>query len=111
MPGGAKAWVNFNGTGTVAIRASHNVSSITDNSAGNYSVNFSTAMADANYAVAVTSRRSSNTADMNFSATLRPTATANANYPLTTTQCDVICGTVTNGTFADSDVYSVIVYR
>ena len=47
---GAKAWVNFNGTGTVAIRASYNVSSITDNGTGDYTVNFSTAMADANYA-------------------------------------------------------------
>jgi hypothetical protein len=46
----AKAWVNFNGTGTVAIRGSGNVSSITDNGAGNYTVNFTTAMTDANYA-------------------------------------------------------------
>lgn len=45
----AKAWVNFNGTGTVAIRASGNVSSITDNGAGDYTVNFSSAMPDANY--------------------------------------------------------------
>jgi hypothetical protein len=45
----AKAWVNFNGTGTVAIRASFNVSSITDNGVGNYTVNFTTAMADTNY--------------------------------------------------------------
>jgi hypothetical protein len=44
-----RAWVNFNGTGTVAIRASGNVSSITDNSTGNYTVNFTTAMPDANY--------------------------------------------------------------
>jgi len=48
--GSAKAWVNFNGTGTVAIRASFNVSSITDNGTGNYTVNFTTAMPDANYA-------------------------------------------------------------
>jgi hypothetical protein len=46
-----KAWVNFNGTSTVAIRASYNVSSITDNGTGDYTVNFTTAMADANYAV------------------------------------------------------------
>ncbi len=44
-----KAWVNFNGTGTVAIRDSFNVSSITDNSTGQYTVNFTTAMADTNY--------------------------------------------------------------
>lgn len=44
-----RAWVNFNGTGTVAIRASGNVSSITDNGTGDYTVNFTTAMVDANY--------------------------------------------------------------
>jgi len=44
-----RAWVNFNGTGTVAIRASGNVSSITDNSTGDYTVNFTNALEDANY--------------------------------------------------------------
>jgi len=47
-----RAWVNFNGTGTVAIRASGNVSSITDNGTGDYTVNFTTAMPDANYTIA-----------------------------------------------------------
>jgi hypothetical protein len=46
---GCRAWVNFNGTGTVAIRASGNVTSITDNGTGDYTVNFTTAMPDANY--------------------------------------------------------------
>jgi hypothetical protein len=46
---GCRAWVNFNGTGTVAIRASGNVSSITDSGVGLYVVNFTTAMPDANY--------------------------------------------------------------
>jgi hypothetical protein len=50
----AKAWVNFNGTGTVAIRASGNVSSITDNGTGDYTVNFTTALADANYSISQT---------------------------------------------------------
>ena len=50
----AKAWVNFNGTGTVAIREGGNVSSITDNGTGNYTVNFTTAMPDANYCVNIT---------------------------------------------------------
>ena len=49
---GCRAWVNFNGTGTVAIRASGNVSSITDGGVGIYTVNFTTAIVDANYAVA-----------------------------------------------------------
>jgi hypothetical protein len=46
-----RAWVNFDGTGTVAIRASYNVTSITDNGTGDYTVNFTTAMPDANYSV------------------------------------------------------------
>ncbi|UOF82816.1 hypothetical protein [Caudoviricetes sp.] len=51
VSGTAKAWVNFNGTGTVAIRRAFNVSSITDNGTGDYTVNFTSAMVDANYAV------------------------------------------------------------
>jgi len=47
--GSAKAWVNFNGTGTVAIRDSFNVASITDNGTGDYTVNFTAAMGNANY--------------------------------------------------------------
>jgi hypothetical protein len=50
---GCRAWVNFNGTGTVAIRASGNVSSITDLGVGNYRVNFTTAMSDANYSATI----------------------------------------------------------
>jgi len=56
---GCRAWVNFNGTGTVAIRASGNVTSITDSGAGDYTVNFTTAMPDANYAVTVSQSISS----------------------------------------------------
>jgi len=51
-----KAWINFNGTGSIAIRNSFNVSSIVDNSAGNYTVNWDTDFADVNYAATVTSR-------------------------------------------------------
>lgn len=51
IQGSAKAWVNFNGTGTVAIRASFNVSSITDNGTGNYTINFTNALVDTNYTV------------------------------------------------------------
>lgn len=59
VDGSAKAWVNFNGTGTVAIRRAFNVSSITDNGVGDYTVNFTTAMSDANYSSTVTSDRGS----------------------------------------------------
>jgi hypothetical protein len=64
---GCRAWVNFNGTGTVAIRASGNVSSITDNGAGDYTVNFTTAMPDANISVAGSAKESdSGTTDTVF---------------------------------------------
>ena len=54
-----RAWVNFNGKNTVAIGASGNVSSITDNGTGDYTVNFTTAMPDANYAVTQACTRTS----------------------------------------------------
>lgn len=53
IQGSAKAWVNFNGTGTVAIRASYNVSSITDNGTGDFTINFTNAMVDANYSIVI----------------------------------------------------------
>ncbi len=52
----AKAWVNFNGTGTVAIRAAGNVSSITDNGTGDYTVNLTVAMPDTNWCPVITHR-------------------------------------------------------
>lgn len=69
-----RAWVNFNGTGTVAIRASFNVSSITDNGTGDYTVNFTTAMPDANYSVvcgrqSATSENRGKVCNMNTSTT------------------------------------------
>jgi len=51
-----RAWVNFNGTGTVAIRASGNVSSITDNGTGDYTVNLTVAMPDTSWAPVITHR-------------------------------------------------------
>ena len=64
-----RAWVNFNGTGTVAIRASGNVSSITDGGTGIYTVNFTTAMSDTNYGVTSFARKDNNLADGSVSAT------------------------------------------
>ena len=54
-----RAWVNFNGTGVVAIVAGSNVSSVTDNGVGDYTINFTTAMRDANYAFAGSVRKNS----------------------------------------------------
>jgi hypothetical protein len=50
IQGSAKAWVNYKGTATVSIRASYNVSSVTVNGTGDYTINFTNALADANYA-------------------------------------------------------------
>jgi hypothetical protein len=61
IQGSAKAWVNFNGTGTVAIRASYNVSSITDNGTGDYTINFTNAMSDANYSITAWARHNDDT--------------------------------------------------
>ena len=71
-----RAWVTFNGTGTPAIRASANVSSITDNNTGDYSVNFTTAMPDTNYCVVMASGANNynevfnKTDDSNFTTSL-----------------------------------------
>lgn len=76
--GMAKAWVNFDGTGTVAIRTSFNVTSITDNGTGAYTVNFTTEFADANYAVLATSGdgASTNYRVVQVSDVTAPTASA-----------------------------------
>ena len=61
---GCRAWVNFNGQGTVAIRASGNVSSITDNGTGDYTMNFTNAMPDGNYVFVGLSREDNSTGAM-----------------------------------------------
>jgi hypothetical protein len=75
-----KAWVNFNGTGTVAIRASYNVSSITDNGVGDYTVNFTTALADANYSISAMGKATTSgygqSWSTNVSQSANPTSTA-----------------------------------
>ena len=83
---GCRAWVNFNGTGTVAIRASGNVSSITDNGTGDYTVNFTTAMPDADYAVSVTSALTASTLRLvNTSGDTAPSTTSRRFTSLSTT--------------------------
>lgn len=52
---GARAWICFNGTGTVAIKSSSNIASLTDNGTGDYTITFSEAMPDANYSVSIQS--------------------------------------------------------
>jgi hypothetical protein len=71
-----RAWVNFNGTGTVAIRASGNVTSITDNGTGDYTVNFTTAMPDVNYSVTTGCALSDAVVSGNTSRTIAPRSPA-----------------------------------
>ena len=73
---GVRAWVNFNGTGTVAIRDSGNVTSITDNTTGDYTVNFTTSMPHTNYAVGIAWSEDNN----NSTTGALPTARAVNNY-------------------------------
>lgn len=78
-PGVAKAWVNFTGTGTVAINASHNVSSVTDNGTGDYTINFTNALSSANYGLAGAARYGTGSTDggvVSIHNTVAPTASA-----------------------------------
>lgn len=97
--GSAKAWVNFNGTGTVAIRASFNVSSITDNGAGIYTINFTTAMPDANYPATAVSGYLSAGDSGHVSPTLRSLAAGsfqiyNYNDGDALVDSDVVCASI-----------------
>jgi len=73
----AKAWVNFNGTGTIAARDSVNVSSLTDNVSGDYTVTYTNAMANGNYAISLASiENSTNGADLYISNNTDPSTTS-----------------------------------
>jgi hypothetical protein len=74
---GCRAWVNFNGTGTPAIRGSGNVSSITDNGTGDYTINFTTAMPDTNYSCVGSIKEGANTTAINSIFTPAIYATGN----------------------------------
>lgn len=102
--GSAKAWVNFNGTGTVAIRASFNVTSITDNGTGDYTVNFTSAMTDANYSGIATCRYST-TYKIYGNATLLPTSASAAQV------CTGVEDTYTGELPSDCEWVSVAIFR
>lgn len=99
-----RAWVNFNGN-NMAIRASGNVSSITDNGVGNYTINFATAMIDINYSVVLCSTSlTGTTLPCIYSSTQAGSAAL-----MTTTQVRVVCN---NGsTSFDHDVVTCSVFR
>ena len=99
-----RAWVHFNGTGTVAIRASGNVSSITDNGVGDYTVNFATAMADASYAAIGTcnwDNVGANAVDQNVKAD---------DHTTTSVRIRTV-GKVNSNYFADNSEVSVAIFR
>ena len=101
---GCRAWVNFNGEGTVAIRESGNVSSITDNGDGDYTVNFSSAMPDANYSSLVTaiqSQASSSTCSI---------GTRDDDFPRTTSAVRFLAQR-SSGTDVDLAVLNVAIFR
>jgi hypothetical protein len=99
----AKAWVNFNGTGTVAIRAQYNVSSITDNGTGDYTVNFTTAISDANYVAAGTVA-----SDISNSSTM-PIVKATTQFGTpslkTTTACTFLLNFYSGGNADVAEIY------
>ena len=104
IQGSAKAWVNFNGTGTVAIRASYNVSSITDNGTGDYTINFTNAFADANYSIVGSCKYSSAT---NYHHVTLGDISGGSNP--TTTTCRLM--TLANLTPQDCDYVTAAVFR
>ena len=99
---GCRAWVNFDGTGTPAIRASGNVSSITDNGTGDYTVNFTTAMPDANYSV---------TAALGGSTILGADLTLLGATAPTTSAIRIGTRGTTSGTLTDTTYVDVAIFR
>jgi hypothetical protein len=106
---GCRAWVNFNGTGTVAIRGSGNVSSITDNTTGDYTVNFTTAMPDANY-LFLGSTNGYNTTDSGGQVIIVSTASI-AGAATTYTAAAVRFFVGRNGVATDSSYNNVAIFR
>ena len=102
---GARAWVNFNGTGAPAIRASGNVTSITDNGTGDYTVNFTTAMPDVNYC-SLGSTIGTNSAGDGISVTGFGSGTIKA-----TTFIKVLTSYGPNNTQVDTNQTNVAVFR
>ena len=99
----AKAWVNFNGTGVINIRDSFNISSITDNGVGNYTINFSTPFANTNYCVSVFAR------DIDDDSYVSNLAAIKAGSSKTINSFMVWCSSIRNGVLYDTTEYNIIV--
>ena len=99
-----RAWVNFNGTGATLIRGSGNVSSITDNGTGSYTVNFTTAMPDTNYATIASAQRSGTAfADVFVSI--------ENSFPIYTTTAVKLKSSGSEGSARDCGRVSVAIFR
>jgi len=107
---GCRAWVNFNGTGTVAIRASGNVSSITDNGVGDYTVNFTTALADANYSI-VGVLNSYGVANIQAVLNVQSASTSSAATTKTSSAVRIGTGAGSSGAVTDFNDVSVSIFR
>jgi len=103
--GRAKAWVNFNGVSTVAIRANFNVNSITDNGTGHFTINFTSALSDANYCYSFGGQR-----DTNITIGGNCVYSANPEVVTTTTALRISC-TNDGGSLVDALHNNVIVHR
>jgi len=106
---GCRAWVNFNGTGTVAITASGNVSSITDNGVGDYTVNFTTAMVDANYCMQVSGAPSTGGTYANQLSIFSQSSSPFKQAPTTAAARFIIRDS--GFTFMDSEYLCVAIFR
>ena len=101
----ARAWVNFDGSGTVSIRNSQNVSSITDFGVGNYRINYTTAMGATSYSLTGTARRTTATNDSNISLSLVAGSTA-----LGTTYGRIFTGSPTTSGAQDTNFVMVVIH-
>jgi hypothetical protein len=108
--GTAKAWVNFNGTGVVAIRAQYNVSSITDNGTGDYTVNFTSALADANYAMSYGGQRGDGSGFINFGQSCIQ-GTSNNTQSFTASQVRVNVANSNGSAAIDWPVFFAAIFR
>jgi hypothetical protein len=100
-----RAWINFNGTGTVAVRAAFNVSSVTDAGVGEYTINFTTAMPDVNYCAQVTGR----TVNTNSNAAGDRTTCGAFAYATTSVKC--VFSQAGNTTNVDTLYTNVSIFR
>jgi hypothetical protein len=105
---GCRAWVNFNGTGTVAIRASGNVTSITDNGTGDYTVNFP-AMPDANYTAVANSDSTNSSSPQGMAINFSPVI--NNNVAPTSIALRVACWVLSSGAGFDNSYINVAIFR